>query len=285
MSTSLVSISSLSPGGDLSSYINTVNAHPVLTADEERELAFRFYDEGDLDAARELIMSHLRFVVYLARTYRGYGLPEADIIQEGNVGLMKAVKRFDPNVGVRLVSFAVHWIRAEIHEFIIRNWRIVKIATTKAQRKLFFKLRERKKDVGWLTQSETQDIARDLGVRPVDVTHMEGRLSSTDLAFDVSDDDEDDGANWVPAHSLVDDSPTVLEVIEEEEWADHRQQQLYKAIQTLDERSRVILSSRWLSESKSTLHELAAQFGVSAERIRQIENSAMDQIKEQLVAV
>lgn len=285
MSTSLVSISSLSPGGDLSSYINTVNAHPVLTADEERELAFRFYDEGDLDAARELIMSHLRFVVYLARTYRGYGLPEADIIQEGNVGLMKAVKRFDPNVGVRLVSFAVHWIRAEIHEFIIRNWRIVKIATTKAQRKLFFKLRERKKDVGWLTQSETQDIARDLGVRPVDVTHMEGRLSSTDLAFDVSDDDEDDGANWVPAHSLVDDSPTALEVIEEEEWADHRQQQLYKAIQTLDERSRVILSSRWLSESKSTLHELAAQFGVSAERIRQIENSAMDQIKEQLVAV
>ncbi len=284
MSTSLVSITSLSPGGDLSSYINTVNAHPVLTADEERELAFRFYDEGDLDAARELIMSHLRFVVYLARTYRGYGLPEADIIQEGNVGLMKAVKRFDPNVGVRLVSFAVHWIRAEIHEFIIRNWRIVKIATTKAQRKLFFKLRERKKDVGWLTQSETQDIARDLGVRPVDVTHMEGRLSSADLAFDVSDDDEEDGASWAPAHSLVDDSPTALEVIEEEEWADYRQQQLYEAIQTLDERSRLILSSRWLSESKSTLQELAAQFGVSAERIRQIENSAMDQIKEHLVA-
>lgn len=284
MSTSLVSITSLSPGGDLSSYINTVNAHSVLTADEERELAFRFYDEGDLDAARELIMSHLRFVVYLARTYRGYGLPEADIIQEGNVGLMKAVKRFDPNVGVRLVSFAVHWIRAEIHEFIIRNWRIVKIATTKAQRKLFFKLRERKKDVGWLTQSETQDIARDLGVRPADVTHMEGRLSSTDLAFDATDDDEDDGANWVPALSLVDDSPTALEVIEEEEWAAHRQQQLYEAIQTLDERSRVILSSRWLSESKSTLQELAAQFGVSAERIRQIENSAMDQIKEHLVA-
>lgn len=284
MSTSLVSISSLSPGGDLSSYINTVNAHPVLTPDEERELAFRFYDDGDLDAARELIMSHLRFVVYLARTYRGYGLPEADIIQEGNVGLMKAVKRFDPNVGVRLVSFAVHWIRAEIHEFIIRNWRIVKIATTKAQRKLFFKLRERKKDVGWLTQSETQDIARDLGVRPDDVTHMEGRLSSSDVAFDVSDDDDDEATSWVPAHSFVDDSPTALEVIEEEEWSDHRQRQLYEAIQTLDERSRVILSSRWLSESKSTLHELAARFGVSAERIRQIESSAMDQIKEHLVA-
>ena len=284
MSTSVIPISSLSPGGDLTSYINTVNAYPVLTAEEERELAHRFYDDGDLDAARELITSHLRFVVYLARTYRGYGLPESDLIQEGNVGLMKAVKRFDPNVGVRLVSFAVHWIRAEMHEFIIRNWRIVKIATTKAQRKLFFKLRERKKDFGWLTRTETRDIANDLGVRPEDVTHMEGRLASTDVSFDMSDDEDDEVPNWVPAQTLVDDSPTATEALEEEEWANHRKDLLYEAIKDLDERSRVILSSRWLSETKATLHELAEQFGVSAERIRQIENTAMDKIKQHLVA-
>lgn len=254
----------------------------MLTAEEEKDLAHRFYDEGDLDAARELIISNLRFVVYLARTYRGYGLPEADIIQEGNVGLMKAVKRFDPNVGVRLVSFAVHWIRAEIHEFIIRNWRIVKIATTKAQRKLFFKLRERKKDFGWLTQSETQEIAKDLGVRPQDVTHMEGRLSSNDVAFDMSDDDDDDSASWAPAQLIADDTPTPAEKLEEEEWETHRQALLYEAMQSLDERSRVILNSRWLSPEKATLHELASQFGLSAERIRQIENAAMEKIKVHL---
>lgn len=283
MTTSVIPISNLSPGGDLTSYINTVNACPVLTAEEEKDLAHRFFDEGDLDAARELIISNLRFVVYLARTYRGYGLQEADIIQEGNVGLMKAVKRFDPNVGVRLVSFAVHWIRAEIHEFIIRNWRIVKIATTKAQRKLFFKLRERKKDFGWLTQNETSEIAKDLRVRPQDVTHMEGRLASNDVAFDLADDDDDDSASWVPAQLLADDTPTPAEQLEEEEWESHRQQLLYEAMQTLDERSRIILNARWLSAEKSTLHELAAQFGLSAERIRQIENAAMGKIKEHLV--
>ena len=282
MTTSVIPISNLSPGGDLTAYINTVNAYSVLTAEEEQDLAHRFYDEGDLDAARELIISNLRFVVYLARTYRGYGLPEADIIQEGNVGLMKAVKRFDPNVGVRLVSFAVHWIRAEIHEFIIRNWRIVKIATTKAQRKLFFKLRERKKDFGWLTQSETREIAQDLGVRPQDVTHMEGRLSSNDMAFDMSDDDDEDSASWAPAQMIADDSPTPAEQLEEEQWEAHRQELLYEAMQSLDERSRVILNSRWLSPDKATLHELAAQFGLSAERIRQIESAAMAKIREQL---
>lgn len=256
----------------------------MLTAEEEKDLAHRFYDEGDLEAARELIISNLRFVVHLARTYRGYGLQEADIIQEGNVGLMKAVKRFDPNVGVRLVSFAVHWIRAEIHEFIFRNWRIVKIATTKAQRKLFFKLRERKKDFGWLSHTETREIAKDLGVRPQDVTHMEGRLTSNDVGFDLSVDDDDDSASWSPSQLLADDSPTAAEQLEEEDWETHRQGLLYDAMKSLDERSRIILSSRWLAAEKATLHELGEQFGLSAERIRQIENAAMDQIKERLAA-
>ena len=279
----MIPVADLSPGSDLQSYINTVNSFPILTAEEEQELARRFYDDDDLDAARELIISHLRFVVHVARTYRGYGLPEGDLIQEGNVGLMKAVKRFDPNVGVRLVSFAVHWIRAEIHEFIIRNWRIVKIATTKAQRKLFFKLRERKKGLGWLTHQETQSIADDLGVRPKDVSQMESRLASNDMSFDLSNDDDEEAQSWVPALTLVDDSPSTEEALEEDDWALHQHDRLHEAIQSLDDRSRVILMSRWLAEDKATLHQLSDQFGVSAERIRQIESSAMDKIREHLL--
>ncbi len=283
MSTSLIPLFNPTPGADLASYVNTVSAYPVLDAEREKDLAHRFYDEDDLDAARELIMSHLRFVVYLARTYRGYGLPEADLIQEGNVGLLKAVKKFDPNRGVRLVSFAVHWIRAEIHEFIIRNWRIVKIATTKAQRKLFFKLRNKKAHSGWLTQKETQSIAADLEVRPEDVTLMEGRLASNDTSFEPYDTDDEESSYSSPADMLVDDAPSVLDVMEEQEWSENRKAQLYTAIQSLDERSQAILHSRWLSEPKATLHDLADQFNVSAERIRQIESSAMSKIREHMV--
>lgn len=284
MSTSVIPINQLSPGSDLRSYIHSVNAFPILTADEEQSLARRFYDDGDLDAARELILSHLRFVVHIARTYRGYGLSDSDLIQEGNIGLMKAVKRFDPNVGVRLVSFAVHWIRAEIHEFIIKNWRIVKIATTKAQRKLFFKLRDAKKGhTGWLTRKETEAIAEDFGVRTEDVSQMEGRMSSPDVTFDTSVADDDDSASWSPAQSFVDETPIAEVVLEKEDWDTQQHERLYNAIQILDERSRVVLMERWLSEPKATLQELATQFGVSAERIRQIESAAMEKIRGHLL--
>lgn len=284
MSTSVIPINQLSPGSDLRSYIHSVNAFPILTADEEQSLARRFYDDGDLDAARELILSHLRFVVHIARTYRGYGLSDSDLIQEGNIGLMKAVKRFDPNVGVRLVSFAVHWIRAEIHEFIIKNWRIVKIATTKAQRKLFFKLRDAKKGhTGWLTRKETEAIAEDFGVRTEDVSQMEGRMSSPDVTFDTSVSDDDDSASWSPAQSFVDETPIAEVVLEKEDWDTQQHERLYNAIQILDERSRVVLMERWLSEPKATLQELATQFGVSAERIRQIESAAMEKIRGHLL--
>lgn len=284
MSTSVVPINQLSPGSDLRSYIHSVNSFPILTVDEEQNLARRFYDDGDLDAARELIVSHLRFVVHIARTYRGYGLSDADLIQEGNIGLMKAVKRFDPNVGVRLVSFAVHWIRAEIHEFIIKNWRIVKIATTKAQRKLFFKLRDAKKNhSGWLTRKETEAIAEDFGVRTEDVSQMEGRMASPDVNFDTSVSDDDDSASWSPAQSFVDEAPIAESVLEKEDWDTQQHERLYKAIQTLDERSRVVLMARWLSEPKATLQELATKFGVSAERIRQLESAAMEKIRGHLL--
>ena len=284
MSTSVVPINQLSPGGNLRSYIHSVNAFPILTVDEEQSLARRLYDEGDLDAARELIVSHLRFVVHIARTYRGYGLADSDLIQEGNVGLMKAVKRFDPNVGVRLVSFAVHWIRAEIHEFIIKNWRIVKIATTKAQRKLFFKLRDAKKGLsGWLNRKETEAIAEDFGVRTEDVSQMEGRMASPDVNFDTSVCDDDDSASWSPAQSFVDESPIAEAVLEKEDWDTQQHERLYKAMQALDERSRVVLMSRWLAEPKTTLQELATKFGVSAERIRQLESAAMEKIRGQLL--
>ena len=284
MSNSVIPINQLSPGGDLRSYIHSVSAFPILTADEEQSLARRFYDDGDLDAARELILSHLRFVVHIARTYRGYGLSDSDLIQEGNIGLMKAVKRFDPNVGVRLVSFAVHWIRAEIHEFIIKNWRIVKIATTKAQRKLFFKLRDAKKGhTGWLTRKETEAMAEDFGVRTEDVSQMEGRMSSPDVNFDTSVSDDDESASWSPAQSFVDENPIAEVVLEKEDWDAQQHERLYDAIQNLDERSRVVLMERWLSEPKATLQELATKFGVSAERIRQLESAAMEKIRGHLL--
>lgn len=284
MSTSVVPINQLSPGGDLRSYIHSVSAFPILTADEEQNLARRLFNDGDLEAARELILSHLRFVVHIARTYRGYGLSDSDLIQEGNIGLMKAVKRFDPNVGVRLVSFAVHWIRAEIHEFIIKNWRIVKIATTKAQRKLFFKLRDAKKGhTGWLTRKETEAIAEDFGVRTEDVSQMEGRMSSPDVNFDTSVSDDDDSTSWSPAQSFVDETPIAEVVLEKEDWDTQQHERLYSAIQTLDERSRVVLMERWLSEPKATLQELATKFGVSAERIRQLESAAMEKIRGHLL--
>ena len=281
MSANVLSLASLSPGRDLETYIQTVNALPVLSREDERDLAERFYHDNDLDAARELVLSHLRFVVHLARGYAGYGLPEADLIQEGNVGLMKAVKRFDPNVGVRLLSFAVHWIKAEMHEFILRNWRIVKVATTKAQRKLFFNLRSSKKRLGWLNAAETKAIADDLGVSPAEVTRMEGRLASRDLAFDGPDDDAED-APPAPAYYLEDPASNPVDIVAEDDARSRAKAQLATAIEGLDERSRNILESRWLREEKKTLTELAAQYGVSAERIRQLERNAMKKIRKRL---
>ena len=283
MNTNVLSVASLSPGRDLETYIQTINAFPILSPEEERELAERFYDEDDLDAARELVLSHLRFVVHLARSYSGYGLAQADLIQEGNVGLMKAVKRFDPNVGVRLVSFAVHWIRAEMHEFILRNWRIVKVATTKAQRKLFFNLRSNKKKLGWLNDAETRAIADDLGVTPVAVTQMEGRLSSRDVAFDGHPDDDE--APLAPAYYLEDTSANPVDLVADADAAQTASMQLAEAIKTLDARARDILESRWLRDDKLTLMELAERYGVSAERIRQLERNAMKKLRKQIDAV
>ena len=280
MSTNLLSMSSLSPGRDLASYVQTVSAFPILSAEEEKALAERFYYEKDLDAARELVLCHLRFVVHLARTYQGYGLPQADLIQEGNVGLMKAVKRFNPEVGVRLVSFAVHWIKAEMHEFILRNWRIVKVATTKAQRKLFFNLRGAKKRLAWLTREETESVANDLGVAPEEVTRMEGRLAAMDLAFDGYDTGEDEGnapAHYLPVQGLTGADPA--DVVAADDWAEASGELLHTAITELDERSREIIAARWLREEKSTLAELAERYGVSAERIRQLERNAMKKLK------
>ena len=282
MSANVLSPASLSPGRDLDAYIQTVNAFPVLTPANERELAERFRESNDLDAARELVLSHLRFVVHLARGYAGYGLPQADLIQEGNVGLMKAVKRFDPGVGVRLVSFAVHWIKAEMHEFILRNWRIVKVATTKAQRKLFFNLRGSKRKLGWLNHAETRAIAKDLGVSPAEVTRMEGRLSAHDVAFDSGPDDDED-APVAPAYYLADASANPLELVAAEDASRREAAQLASAIETLDERSRHILEARWLrDDDKATLMELAAHYGVSAERIRQIERNAMKKLRKHM---
>ena len=284
MGTNVLSVASLSPGRDLETYIQTVNAFRVLTPEEESELADRFYRENDLDAARELVLSHLRFVVHLARGYSGYGLSQADLIQEGNVGLMKAVRRFDPNYGVRLVSFAVHWIKAEMHEFILRNWRIVKVATTKAQRKLFFNLRGNKKKLGWLNDAETKAIAADLGVSPAEVTRMEGRMAAHDLAFDGAPDD-DEPALPAPAHYLEAAHSNPMELVAEEDAAAVASRRLAKAIGTLDERSRDILEARWLRDDKKTLMELAEQYGVSAERIRQLERNAMKKLRKHMEAV
>ena len=279
LSANIASLHSLSPGHDLDAYIQTVNAMPVLTPEAERELAEKYYFENDLHAARELVLGHLRFVVHLARTYRGYGLSESDIIQEGNVGLMKAVKRFDPTKGFRLISFAVHWIKAEIHEFVLRNWRIVKIATTKEQRKLFFNLRNRKKTLSWLNVRETEAIAADLGVDPKVVTQMEGRLKSRDMAFDGYAAEDDDEIIAAPAQFLGDDSANPEQLSAADQWSKQSNEFLHQAIAELDDRTRDILESRWLNDDKETLQSLATRYSVSAERIRQLENNAMKKLK------
>lgn len=279
-SNQLMPLSLSAPGVNLGAYISTVNQIPILTAEQEKELADRYFYDQDLDAAKMLVMSHLRFVVHIARSYAGYGLPQGDLIQEGNLGLMKAVKRFDPNMGVRLVSFAVHWIKAEIHEYVIRNWRIVKIATTKAQRKLFFNLRSLKKSSKKLTLEEAKSIANDLNVTPEQVLEMEGRLTAYDAAFEAQGDDDDEGSTHVaPALYLEDNRYDPARLIEEEDYEEQSTNALHNAMEQLDDRSRNILQRRWLDDDKSTLHELAAEYNVSAERIRQLEKNAMDKIK------
>ncbi|HEY1723859.1 MAG TPA: RNA polymerase sigma factor RpoH [Steroidobacteraceae bacterium] len=271
------------PIGSFDAYLDRVSRIPVLTREQEQALAERFRRDDDLSAARELVLSHLRFVVHIARGYSGYGLPLNDLVQEGNIGLMKAVKRFDPTVGVRLVSFAVHWIRAEIHEYVLRNWRLVKVATTKAQRKLFFNLRKMKPNLAWLSAEETNAVARDLGVSPAEVTEMERRLSARDLSFDVGPDSEDEDG-YGPAAYLPAADADPAEQVEAEEWSSSSHEQLAKAMTRLDDRSRKILQRRWMSDDKATLHELAAEYGVSAERIRQIEAGAMNKLKAFLPA-
>jgi RNA polymerase sigma-32 factor len=251
--------------------------------DEERKLAERLHYDGDVEAARQLVLSHLRFVIHIARSYSGYGLAQADLIQEGNVGLMKAVKRFNPEYGVRLVSFAVHWIKAEIHEFILRNWRIVKVATTKAQRKLFFNLRSQKKKLAWLNHDELNAVAKDLGVEPRVVREMEGRLASHDTSFDGPMDDDEDNAYQAPAYYLEDRRSDPAVQLENADWSDDSNGRLMQALSALDERSQDILRERWLTDGKSTLHELADKYGVSAERIRQLEKNAMKKIKAQMI--
>ena len=279
-SNQLMPLSLSAPGVNLGAYISTVNQIPILTAEQEKELAERYYYDQDLDAAKLLVMSHLRFVVHIARSYAGYGLPQGDLIQEGNLGLMKAVKRFDPNMGVRLVSFAVHWIKAEIHEYVIRNWRIVKIATTKAQRKLFFNLRSLKKSSKKLTLEEAQSIANDLNVTAEQVLEMEGRLTAYDAAFEAQGDDDDEGSTYVaPALYLEDNRYDPARLVENEDYEEQSTSALHEAMEQLDDRSRNILQRRWLDDDKSTLHELAAEYNVSAERIRQLEKNAMEKIK------
>ena len=266
----------LSPGDSLEAYVQAVNGIPVLTSERERELAEQLFSNGDLDSARQLVMAHLRFVVYVAKGYSGYGLSEADLVQEGNVGLMKAVRRFNPEFGVRLVSFAVHWIKAEIHEFILKNWRIVKIATTKPQRKLFFNLRSAKKRLGWMNDTEVRDVAEQLGVAPEDVRQMETRLSAHDEAFEL-DSDEDDG--FTPFHYLTDETLDPAMITEKDRFAGLQSRELAKGFTDLDERSREIIQRRWLTDSKTTLQELADQFGISAERVRQLEQNALKKLK------
>jgi len=277
-------IDPITPGRDLPAYIASVNSIAVLTPEHELELAKQYYYDDNVDAARQLVMAHLRFVVHMAKTYSGYGLSQADLIQEGNVGLMKAVKRFNPEVGVRLVSFAVHWIKAEMHEYILRNWRIVKVATTKAQRKLFFNLRSSKKKLGWLNNEETHAVAQDLGVDPKVVRQMEGRMSAYDASFDAEPDSDDDAAYRAPAYYLEDQGSDLAENLAEDEWAETTKNSLMLALGGLDDRSQDILRSRWLSDEKATLHDLAGKYGVSAERIRQLEKSAMDKIKARMEA-
>ena len=271
------------PVGSFDAYVERVRGIPVLTREQEQELAVKFREHNDIEAARQLVLSHLRFVVHIARGYAGYGLPVSDLVQEGSVGLMKAVKRFDPHMGVRLVTFAVHWIRAEIHEYVLRNWRLVRIATTKAQRKLFFNLRRMKKNLSWLTAEETQAVASDLGVSAGEVTEMEQRLSAHDLSFDpIPAGDEEEGQGPVAHLAAPDMDPA--ETAESEEWEADSTRRLHEALGGLDDRSRAIVRRRWMSESRATLHELAAEYGVSAERIRQIEAAAFTRLRGLLPA-
>ena len=283
-SNQLMPLSLTAPGVNLGAYISTVNQIPILTPEQEKELADRYYYDQDLDAAKMLVMSHLRFVIHIARSYAGYGLPQGDLIQEGNLGLMKAVKRFDPTMGVRLVSFAVHWIKAEIHEYVIRNWRILKVATTKVQRKLFFNLRSLKKSSKKLTLEEAQAIANDLNVTPEQVLEMEGRLTAYDAAFEAQNDDDDESHYTAPALYLEDNRYDPARLAEEEDWEAQSNNALHDAMEQLDDRSRSILQRRWLDDNKSTLHELAAEYNVSAERIRQLEKNAMEKIKTAMSA-
>ena len=268
----------VSAGGSIESYVQAVSGIQMLTADEEKALATRLFENEDLEAARKLVMSHLRFVVHIAKSYAGYGLPQADLIQEGNIGLMKAVKRFDPNVGVRLVSFAVHWIKAEIHEFVLKNWRIVKIATTKAQRKLFFNLRKAKKRLGWFTHAEVQTVAQELNVSTKEVLQMESRMASQDAAFDMGVDDDDSTA-FSPAQYLENQSLDVETAVINSDADTTASSKLYSAIRTLDSRSQHIIETRWLSDDKHTLQDLADEYQVSAERVRQIEKNAMKKLQ------
>ena len=286
MSDTLVMNKALVPAGDyfpvsvdnLDAYIRQVNNFPMLSADQERELAVRFHDHDDLQAAQQLIMSNLRFVVSIARGYLGYGLPFSDLVQEGNIGLMKAVKRFSPDHDVRLISYAVHWIKAEIHEFVLRNWRIVKVATTKAQRKLFFKLRSSKKRLGWFSQAEVNEVADKLGVKPETVLEMESRLNAHDLAYDNPLDDDDDN-HFAPAAYLSDMRADPAEQLEADDWRSQNEMTMLSSLDSLDDRSRAIIQRRWLEDDKATLHELAEEYSVSAERIRQIENNALKKLR------
>jgi RNA polymerase sigma-32 factor len=279
MNKALQTMEWMTPGANLNAYIQGTATVPILTIEEERSLGEALYYEEDLDAARRLVMSHLRFVVHIARSYSGYGLPLADLIQEGNVGLMKAVRRFNPEKGVRVVSFAVHWIKAEIHEFILRNWRIVKIATTKSQRKLFFNLRSAKKQLQWLTADEAKAVADDLGVEIKDVMEMEMRLTARDSAFDAPADEDDDNASYAPVFFLEDKGADPAQLAENEDYEGNNNLRLAEAVKTLDERSQSILQRRWLDDKKATLHELADEYGVSAERIRQLEKNAMKKVR------
>jgi len=268
------------PGQNLEAYLNSIQNIAILSPEEERKLAEDLYYREDLEAARQLVMAHLRFVVHIARGYSGYGLPQADLIQEGNIGLMKAVRKFNPEVGVRLISFAVHWIKSEIHEYVLKNWKIVKVATTKAQRKLFFNLRNKKKDITWLSEDDVKMISNELDVKEDTVREMEQRMSSHDVSFDpYSADDSEEGNTYSPADYLTNEDSDPMEIVEKEDFARDQINQLQSAISDLDERSQLILKERWLTDDKPTLHELADKYGISAERIRQIEKKAMEKIR------
>ena len=282
--TGLQGMDALTPGGDLQAYINSVHSIGVLTPEEEKKLAEDLYYRNDLDAARKLVLAHLRFVIYIAKSYSGYGLSEADLIQEGNIGLMKAIRKFNPEMGVRLVSFAVHWVKAEIHEYVLKNWKIVKIATTKAQRKLFFNLRGKKKGLEWFTEEEIEKVAKDLGVKPSEVREMEKRLGGSDMSFDPLGESDDDEVSFAPSQYLEDEDANPADIFEKESLNEESTSKLYEAINQLDDRSRDILQDRWLADEKLTLHDLAEKYEISAERVRQIEKNAMKKVKQSIAS-